>query len=120
MFTWNIRKMRRLNIATHRDLGYFFSSLILVYCISGLALNHVDDWNPDFVLTKDTIGIEKTYNISEINTAQIQEFGKLRGEEKYKVYDFPTSDQVKIYYENASMHIYLSQNIAIYEHVARR
>ena len=61
MFNWNIRQIRRLNLATHRDLGYFFSSMILVYCISGIALNHVDDWNPDFVIHKKTIAIDKTY-----------------------------------------------------------
>ena len=120
MFKWNITKIRRLNIATHRDLGYFFSSLIVVYCISGIALNHVDDWNADFILKKDVIKIEKQYSAKKINEAHIRELGKLVGEEKYKIFDFPTADQVKIYYDNASLHVYLSQNKAVYERVAKR
>ncbi len=120
MFKWNIKKIRKLNLATHRDLGYFFSSLILVYCISGIALNHVDDWNPDFILTKENISLDSTYTASQINESKIKKFGSLVGEEGYKVFDFPTPDQVKIYYNNASLHVYLTQKKAVYEQVAKR
>lgn len=117
---WDIKKIRSLNVATHRDLGYFFSALIIVYCISGIALNHVDDWNPDFILKKRIIKLERTYTAAEIKDKQITEFGKLVGEENYKVFDFPTSDQVKIYYNNASLHVHFSRKEAVYEQVARR
>ncbi|MBP6048551.1 MAG: PepSY-associated TM helix domain-containing protein [Chitinophagales bacterium] len=120
MFNWNIRQIRRLNLATHRDLGYFFSSMILVYCISGIALNHVDDWNPDFVIHKKTIAIDKTYLVQEINDAKIREFSKQIGEGEHKVYDFPTNDQVKIYYENSTLHVYLANKEALYEQVSKR
>ncbi|QQS29717.1 MAG: PepSY-associated TM helix domain-containing protein [Sphingobacteriales bacterium] len=120
MPSWNLKRIRRLNIATHRDLGYFFSTLILIYCISGIALNHVDDWNPDFILTKKNIELDKSYTKEEINQEVINRFGKLVGETNYKVFDFPTQDQVKIYYRDASLHIYLSQNNAIYEQVSKR
>jgi hypothetical protein len=120
MFKWDIKKIRKLNVATHRDLGYFFSSLILIYCISGIALNHVDDWNPDFILTKKTISLPKTYTYEEVNETLIAQFDKLAGEETHKVYDFPTKDQVKIYYNNASLHVYLNKKEATYEHVSKR
>lgn len=120
MFNWNIKKIRKLNLATHRDLGYFFSSLILIYCLSGIALNHVDDWNPDFILSKQTVKLNKVYKASEINDTQINSFGKIVGEEQFKVYDFPTKDQVKIYYNNASLHVYLAKQEAVYEQVSKR
>lgn len=120
MFKWNIKKIRKLNIATHRDLGYFFSSLILVYCISGIALNHVDDWNSDFILTKQNIAIDSVYNAKQVTQEKIKKFGNLVGEDNYKVFDFPTTDQVKIYYKSASLHVYLSQKKAIYEQVSKR
>ncbi len=120
MWNWNIRKLRRLNLATHRDLGYFFSSMILVYCISGIALNHVDDWNPDFILKKKTIQIDRSYTRDEIDDAKIQAFGKLVDETSYKVFDFPTNNQVKIYYNNSSLHVNLSTKEAIYEQVSKR
>ncbi len=120
MAKWDIKKIRRLNVATHRDLGYFFSTLILIYCISGIALNHVDDWNPDFILHKKTVTLPKTFTKEDINAEQIKEFGKLVGESDYKVFDFPTSNQVKIYYKDASLHVYLDKKEAIYEQVSKR
>ncbi|MBN8695563.1 MAG: PepSY-associated TM helix domain-containing protein [Bacteroidetes bacterium] len=117
---WDIKKIRRLNVATHRDLGYFFSTLILIYCISGIALNHVDDWNADFILTKKEVSITEKYSKSQISDPIIRKLGELVQEEDYKVFDFPTHDQVKIYYNNASLHVYLDKNKAIYEQVSKR
>lgn len=113
-------KIRRLNIATHRDLGYFFSSLIIIYCISGLALNHVDEWNPDFIITKEPVNVHHQYARTEMDKEKIADISKLVGEQKYKVYDFPTHDQVKIYYDNASLHLNLITGIGVYEKIARR
>ncbi len=119
MDNW-LRKLRRLNIATHRDVGYFFSSLIIIYCLSGIALNHVNDWNPDFIIQKKTIHIKEKYTSAELSADVINHFGKLVGEEKFKVYDTPTNNRVKIYYENASLLIDFSDGTAIYEKVSRR
>lgn len=115
-----IRRLRRLNIATHRDLGYFFSSLIIIYCLSGIALNHVNEWNPDFIIQKKTIHLEEKYNVKELNDEFINRFGKLVGEEKFKVYDTPTGNRVKIYYDNASLLIDFSDGTGLYEKVSRR
>lgn len=114
------KKIRKYTLVLHRDLGYFFSSLIIVYALSGIALNHADDWNPDFIIHKDTIKLKKAYLKSEINESKIIEFGKLVGEKEYKVFDFPTPNQVKIYYEDASFHIKLDMKIAEYERVYKR
>jgi uncharacterized protein len=34
--------------AVHRDAGYFAVGLTLVYALSGLAVNHIADWDPNF------------------------------------------------------------------------
>lgn len=115
-----VKKLRRLTILTHRDLGYFFSSLIIIYCLSGIALNHINDWNPDFIIQKQTVTIPGHYNAGQLNTEIINGFGKIVGEEKFKVFDAPTKDQVKIYYENASLHVNFGTGTGIYEKVSRR
>lgn len=114
------KKIRRLNIATHRDLGYFFSTLIIIYCISGIALNHVNEWNPDFIIEKKIIQVNSDHKGGPITNEQIQEYGLLVGEARYKVYDTPTPDRVKIYYDNASLLIDFSQGTGVYEKVSRR
>ena len=35
--------------AVHRDIGYLVVGLTFVYALSGLAINHIADWNPNFV-----------------------------------------------------------------------
>ena len=34
--------------ALHRDFGYLVVGLTLVYAASGLAVNHLEDWDPNF------------------------------------------------------------------------
>jgi len=113
-------KWRRLNSDLHRDVGYFLSGLIFVYCISGLALNHVHDWNPDFIIQKRTITLNESYTADEITDERIAEFTALVGESPPKVHDFPTADQVKLYYDNATLHIDLPAKSGTYEKVERR
>ena len=43
-------RWHRTIIAVHRDLGYFFAVLTVVYAVSGVAVNHVEDWNPSYRL----------------------------------------------------------------------
>jgi hypothetical protein len=39
---------RALLRALHRDLGYLAVGLTLVYALSGLAVNHIGQWDPNF------------------------------------------------------------------------
>ncbi len=43
---------RRWSIALHRDIGYLAVALTIAYAISGLAVNHLADWNPNYRITK--------------------------------------------------------------------
>lgn len=113
-------QLARWNIAVHRDVGYVCASLILAYCVSGIALNHIGDWNPDFVIAKRVITLPHPYGKEEITQEQLLKFSRLVNEDGYKVYDFPTADQVKIYYDNASLHLHLATGQGTYEKVSRR
>lgn len=43
-------KFRRWIRIIHRDIGYLATGLTVIYAISGVAVNHVDDWNPNYVI----------------------------------------------------------------------
>jgi len=45
-------KWRKWNRLIHRDLGYLCVGLTVVYAVSGVAVNHVRDWNPNFKVTE--------------------------------------------------------------------
>jgi hypothetical protein len=39
---------RALLRALHRDMGYVVVGLTFIYAVSGLAVNHIADWDPNF------------------------------------------------------------------------
>ncbi|MCA9597709.1 MAG: PepSY-associated TM helix domain-containing protein [Myxococcales bacterium] len=41
-------KLRPWLRALHRDAGYFVVGLTVIYALSGLAVNHIKDWDPNF------------------------------------------------------------------------
>ena len=116
----NKRKIKKLNNTLHRDLGYFFTVLIIIYSISGIAMNHIDDWNPDFTIGKDTITVPSSFTMTNLNDSEIQKISSLVGQTNYKLYDFPTPDRVKIYYEDASLNIDFSKHLGYYEVISKR
>ncbi len=48
---------RRWFRALHRDIGYVAVALVLAYSVSGLAVNHIEDWNPSYRLDERPISI---------------------------------------------------------------
>lgn len=43
--------------AVHRDLGYLAVGFTIIYAVSGLAINHIADWDPNFKASERTITI---------------------------------------------------------------
>jgi len=45
--------MHRIIRLIHRDLGYLAFGLVVIYSISGIAVNHTFEWNPNYVIEKE-------------------------------------------------------------------
>ena len=43
--------------AIHRDFGYVAVGFTVIYALSGLAINHIKDWDPNFTSTEKTLTI---------------------------------------------------------------
>ncbi len=113
-------KFRRFNLETHRDFGFFFSALIIIYSISGIALNHVNEWNADFIIKKKEIKIDTGLTRETLSEKKMMKYSLLVDEDHFKLYDYPTKDQVKIYYDNATLHLNLTDGTGKYEKISRR
>jgi hypothetical protein len=44
---------RRWNAAIHRDVGYACVALTIVYAVSGVAVNHIHEWNPNYKIIRE-------------------------------------------------------------------
>ena len=43
--------------AVHRDLGYVAVAMTLAYGLSGIAVNHLEDWNPNYVFDTRAVDV---------------------------------------------------------------
>ena len=120
MSLFSRKQLHRWTIVLHRDIGYIITGFVLVYCLSGLALNHVDDWNPDFVLTKRSITVPRSLLTSSPSDEQLRSIAALAGEVRVVTEDRPTSNHWKLYFDHATMLIDLRTGVGEYEHVERR
>ena len=50
--------LRKINKAIHRDLGYFFFGMSIIYGLSGIALNHRHHWNPNYIVNQEQFELE--------------------------------------------------------------
>jgi hypothetical protein len=53
-----LSKWRKWNNILHRDIGYLVFAMTLIYGVSGIAVNHTGDWNPNFSQEKEILSIE--------------------------------------------------------------
>ncbi|MCL1045700.1 PepSY-associated TM helix domain-containing protein [Shewanella electrodiphila] len=44
----------RLNRNLHRDIGYFCIGFSIIFAVSGIAVNHIADWNPNYAVERQT------------------------------------------------------------------
>ena len=51
---WRPRRVLRV---LHRDIGYLLFFITALYAVSGIAVNHIGDWNPNYKVTRETVTI---------------------------------------------------------------
>lgn len=114
-------KLRRLNNAIHRDLGYFVVGATLLYAVSGLALNHADDWDPNFVVERREVQTTPVAGPEAVSKQWVLDYLEPLGErEHYRSHDFPTSSKMKIYLDEGSVFLNLKTGRGVLETVRCR
>jgi len=112
-------KWRKWNKAVHRDFGYFFFGMVLIYSISGIAINHLHDWNPNYVVLTEDINITPPgVDISKADIKKILEpFGEA---DNYRSHYFPNNEVVKIFIKNGVVYLDLIDGTGLLEKTKRR
>lgn len=114
-------RLRRLNNAIHRDLGYFLAGTTILYAVSGLAVNHLSDWNPNFIITRQDVRAPIPKDLDSVSRQWVLGVLEPLGEQThYRSHDFPTPSKVKIYLDEGSVFVDLASGQGIYESVKRR
>ena len=96
-------KLRRINRAIHRDLGYFFFGMCIIYGLSGIALNHRHQWNPNYIVT------EKIYKltppgeeITDNKELALHFLEQIEREDEFRT-SLPRGDDLRIFIQHGSI-----------------
>ncbi|MFZ5940688.1 MAG: PepSY-associated TM helix domain-containing protein [Bacteroidota bacterium] len=102
---WN-----KLNRWIHREFGYFFFGMTVIYGISGIALNHnvAHRWNPSVVTRSSELQTEAPLNREKINKEWINALlAKEEIENPVKQYYFPDNENLIIYLKDGHISLNL-------------
>lgn len=98
--------MSKLNSVLHRDLGFFFTGLIISFAISGIALNHRRAWNPtNYVYHTETVQVQLPGEGESFNEAYCKKvFAHLGMNDDFRGVR-ARGKNVRVYYKNGIINI---------------
>ena len=111
---------RRWNFILHRDICFLCVCLTLIYAISGVAVNHIHQWNPSYSVERVETNIGpisgKATDVNTINEilAKLDEKGKL--ESRYR----PDPYHLQLFVEGRSILIELSSGHVVHDRAMPR
>jgi hypothetical protein len=110
---------RRWNNAVHRDLGYFCVALTVIYAVSGLAVNHVEDWNPNYRIER----VRRTFEpvpVGERDAMVAAIVQRLDLPDDYVDAYRPRPETVEIFYDGFTVTAHADRGVATWETRAER
>lgn len=116
MFKW--RKWVRI---LHRDIGYIAAGLTVIYAISGVAVNHTNDWNPNYSIEKTTMKIAPIPDSLLTSQTLITDILAKVGEEgKLKSFFLPDSNHINIFVDGNTITVNLKKGEILQEKITSR
>jgi len=110
---------RKWNNILHRDIGYLAVGLTVVFAVSGIAVNHVGDWNPNYSIERTTIHVEAPQNLQlpDVVAAILRQ---LHITERPQSTFRPSPQEVQIFLENQTIQVNLKKGSGTWERVSER
>lgn len=106
---------RRWNYLLHRDIGFLCIGLTLVYAISGVAVNHIADWNPSYSIEKATANIGPVVGDPVKLATQQEILRRLEETGKLESSFLPAPGQLQLFVEKRSILVDLRSGQVVYE-----
>jgi len=114
-------KIRNLIRILHRDIGYIAFGLTVIYSISGIAVNHVSDWNPNYIITKDTLTVPSSMDSTFSSEFIVDKLiGSYSIKDSIKSYFRSSPSTIDIFFDKKTLTANFKNNIVILETVESR
>ena len=102
-------------------MGYILTGLTVIYSISGIAVNHVDDWNPNYVIERKTVFLSLDENVKSSTSSLVDAILKESGVNEPAKKSFrPDSNTIKVFTQNSKLHYDLKTEALTLESVKSR
>lgn len=91
---------RKWNRWLHREMGYLFFGMSIIYGLSGIALNHgvARHWDPGIISKHQEYKLGQSSGRADVDRDFIEHILDITGErENYKQYYFPSDEYLMIY-----------------------
>ncbi|HCS88221.1 MAG TPA: peptidase [Bacteroidales bacterium] len=114
-------KLRKWLRITHRELSYVFAGMLLVYAVSGIALNHKNSFNSQYSVSRTEFRFAPAVQ-NDVNQAQINEWLAACGVSGREIqHYFPDAATLKVFLKgNSNLVVDLSTGKAVLEQVHKR
>jgi hypothetical protein len=113
--------LSKFNRVTHRDIGYLIAGLTIIYAISGIALNHKNDWNPNYIFENRTFKTSIPITRGNFNNEIAEEILKeLYLEKEFKTSYFPSGNKVTIFINGGFVQINAQTGEGVIERISKR
>jgi len=98
-----MKQIRKWSRIIHRDFGYLFFGITVIYGLSGIALNHLKDWNPNYSV--EVVEFNTTRNLKkgpELETNIKKLVNDIVSDDEYRKHYYPGNEQIKIFLSGGS------------------
>ena len=113
-------RWRRWNNVLHRDVGYLCVGLTIVYVISGVAVNHIDAWNPSYAIERREVPVGPL-RADAATEAQVRAvLTRLGLPPAWRTTFRPDSQTLRIFLDDGTVDVHLATGLARVEIVHRR
>ncbi|HQH40928.1 MAG TPA: PepSY-associated TM helix domain-containing protein [Bacteroidales bacterium] len=113
--------IRKWNRFLHRDLGYFFTGMTIIYGLSGIALNHRHQWNPNYIIRQTIFTVSDDIEKDSITDQYIKNLlSSQKLEKNYKKFYFPSPEELRIFIENGTVTVNFASGKGMVETIRKR
>lgn len=113
--------LSKFNRVTHRDIGYLIAGLTIIYAISGISLNHKNNWNPNYIYDNRSFKSEVIITRENFDKETAVEILKsIQLEPEFKTFYFPTGNKVTIFLEGGFVQLNIATGEGVIEKISKR
>jgi hypothetical protein len=98
-----MKQLRKWSRILHRDIGFFFIGTTIIYGLSGIALNHLKDWNPNYSVNVKEFTTEYDLSKSEQTQKNVEQLiDEIDNKDNLRKFYYPSPEKIKIFLKGGS------------------